>query len=201
VPEYPIVRLQVQRFPMKAGRAPLRYYEPKALVSVQRLAAGPLGVRGTTADGETVLDVHHQHHPQSRDRRGNAGILFMGTGDYVALRERYGDHVVDGIAGETILLDVPEGLAAATLPPTVTVNTADGPIVLHGVREADPCVEFSRFCLRQEPSPVVGDDVRETMVDLDYGARGYRSSATGEGIIALGDTVSITFPEQGPALW
>ena len=31
----------------------------------------------------------------------------MGTGDYVALRERYGDHVVDGIAGETMLLDAP----------------------------------------------------------------------------------------------
>ncbi len=199
--EYPIVRLQVQRYPMKAGRAPLRFYDPRALVSVQRVSAGPLGARGTTADGETVLDVHHQHHPQSRDRRGTAGVLFMGTGDYVALRERYGDHVVDGIAGETILLDAPDGLAAATLPPTVTVNTADGPLVLHGVREADPCVEFSRFCLRQEPSPVVGDDVRSTMVALDFGARGYRSSAAGESVIAVGDTVTITFPAPRPALW
>ncbi len=201
MPEYPIVRMQVQRFPMKAGRAPLRYYEPRALVPVQRLSAGPLGVRGTTADGETVLDVHHQHHPQSRDIRGTAGILFMGTGDYVALRQRYGDHVVDGIAGETILLDVPDGLAATTLPPTITVNTAGGPLVLHGVREADPCVEFSRFCLRQEPSPVVGDDVRTTMVALDGGARGYRSSAADEGVIALGDTAAIAFPGPRPAPW
>ncbi len=54
--------------------------------------------------------------PQSRDRKGKAGILFMGTGDYVALRERYGDHVVDGIAGETVLLDAPDGLAGGGLP-------------------------------------------------------------------------------------
>ncbi len=189
--EYRIVRLQVQRYPMKAGRAPLRYYEPAALVAVQRLSAGPLGVRGITAAGETVLDVHHQHHPQSRDRRGDAGVLFMGTGDYFALRERYGEHVVDGIAGETILLDAPEGFAGDRLPPSVTVNTADGPLVLQQVRAADPCVEFSRFCLRQETSAVVDDDVRDAMVALDGGARGYRSRAATEGTVALGDTVLI----------
>ena len=115
----------------------------------------------------------------------------MGTGDYLALRERYGQHVVDGIAGETILLDAPAGFAGGDLPVSVTVNTADGPLELLGVRPADPCVEFSRFCLRQEPSAVVGDDVQETMVMLDGGARGYRSSAAGEGIIALGDTVTM----------
>jgi len=74
VTRYPIVRLQVQRYPMKAGRAPLRYYEPAALVSVQRLLAGPSGVRGITADGEKVLDVHHQNHPQCRDRRTGAHL-------------------------------------------------------------------------------------------------------------------------------
>ncbi len=188
---YPIVRLQVQRYPMKVGRAPLRYYEPAALVSVERLLAGPSGVRGITADGDQVLDVHHQNHPQCRDRRGNAGILFMGTGDYVALRERYGEHLVDGIAAETVLLDAPEGFAGRTLPRTATVNTADGPLILKGVRVADPCVEFSRFCLRQEPSPGVDDDVRSAMVLLDGGARGYRSSAVAEGVVAVGDTVTI----------
>lgn len=199
--EYRIVRLQVERFPMKAGKAPLRFYEPAALVAVQRLSAGPLGVRGTTADGDTVLDVHHQHHPQSRDRRGDAGVLFMGTGDYVALRERYGQHIVDGIAGETILLDAPEGFAGAELPPTVTVNTAAGPLVLQGVRVADPCVEFSRFCLRREPSAVVDDVIKATMVQLDGGTRGYRCSAAGEGVIALGDTVTIADPGPRPARW
>jgi hypothetical protein len=191
VTSYPIVRLQVQRYPMKAGRAPLRYYEPAALVSVERLLASPSGVRGITADGEKVLDVHHQNHPQCRDRRGNSGILFMGTGDYLALRERYGDHLVDGIAAETVLVEAPEGFAGRDLPTTATVNTADGPLTLEGVRVADPCVEFSRFCLRRQPSAVVDDDVRSAMVLLDGGARGYRSSAGTEGVIVVGDTVTI----------
>jgi hypothetical protein len=189
--DYRIVRLQVQRGPIKVGRAPLREYQPSAIVPVVSIDAGPRGVRGVTADGELVLDVHHQDHPKSRDRKGRAGILFMGTGDYDTLRERYGDHLVDGIAGETVLLDAPDGLAALTLPPTVTVTTAAGPLELHGVRVAEPCVEFSRFCLRQEPSPEVDDAVRKTLIDLDGGARGYRSIASGEGSISVGDVVTI----------
>ena len=117
--EYPIVRLQVQRVPMKTGRAPLRRYEPAAIVPVSSINAGPRGVQGVTAEGQTILDVHHRDHPHSRDRRGKAGILFMGTGDYDALRERYGDHLVNGIAGETMLLAAPDGLAGRRLPKTI----------------------------------------------------------------------------------
>lgn len=189
--DYRIVRLQVQRGPVKVGRAPLRSYGSEAIVPVDRLVAGPRGVLGVTGDGEEILDVHHQDHPQSRDRKGRAGVLFMGTGDYAALRARYGEHVVDGIAGETVLLDAPAGLARLGLPPVATVFTADGPLELHDVREAEPCVEFSRFCLRQEPSPVVDDAVRRALVDLDFGARGYRSVARNASTIRLGDIVGI----------
>lgn len=189
--DYRIVRLQVQRGPVKVGRAPLRSYRPAAIVAVDRLVAGPRGVIGVTQDGEEILDVHHQDHPQSRDRRGRAGVLFMGTGDYRALRTRYGDHVVDGIAGETVLVDAPSGLARLGLPPTASVVTADGPLELHDVRAADPCVEFSRFCLRRDPSPVVDQAVRQALLDLDHGARGYRSVATTTATIRLGDIVRI----------
>ncbi len=189
--DYRIVRLQVQRGPVKVGRAPLRSYQPAAIVSVERILAEPRGVRGVTPDGEEILDVHHRDHPQSRDPKGRAGFLVMGTGDYVALRQRYGEHVVDGIAGETVLVDAPDGLAPLTPPPVVTVSTADGPLELHDVREADPCVEFSRFCLRQGPSPVVDAAVRRALIDLDHGARGYRSIASGVATIRVGDLVTI----------
>jgi len=189
--DYRIVRLQVQRGPVKVGQAPLRCYRPEAIVPVDRIVAGPRGVHGVTAGGEEIVDVHHQDHRQSRDRRGRAGVLFMGTGDYEALRARYGAHVVDGIAGETILLDAPAGLARLGLPPVATVFTADGPLQLQDVREADPCVEFSRFCLRQDPSPVVDDATRQALVDLDFGARGYRSVARNAATIRLGDVLVI----------
>lgn len=175
---------------MKPGRAPLRRYEPAALVPVVSIQAGPRGVHGITENGEQVLDVHHRDHPRSRDRKGRAGVLLMGTGDYQALRAKYGDHVIDGIAGETILLEAPEGLAGHDLPRTATVTTGAGPVRLTAVRAADPCVEFSRFCLVQEVSPVVDDAVKQALIDLDGGARGYRSIAADEGTISLGDSVS-----------
>jgi hypothetical protein len=190
VTEFRIVRLQVQRGPVKVGRAPMRSYQPSAIVSVDSILAGPHGVRGRTADGEAILDVHHRDHPQTRDPKSRAGLLFMGTGDYIALRRRYGDHVVDGIAGETMLLDAPLGLAQLTPPSVVTVSTAAGFVELIHVREADPCVEFSRFCLRQEPSPTVDGAVRQALVDLDHGARGYRSVAAAEVTIRVGDVVT-----------
>ena len=189
--DYRILRLQVQRGPVKVGRAPLRRYEPAALVPVERLLAEPRGVRGIAADGEEILDVHHTEHPRTRDRKGRGGILFIGTGDYAALRARYGDHVVDGIAGETILLDAQEGLAGRRLSSTATITTADGTLELHRVRVAEPCIEFSRFCLRREPTPVVDEVLKQTLVDLDDGARGYRSISSAEGIIATGDILTI----------
>lgn len=195
--EYRIVRLQVQRGPVKVGRAPMRCYRPSAIVPVASVLAGPQGVHGRTVAGEVILDVHHRDHPQTRDPKGRAGVLFMGTGDYAALRRRYGDHVVDGIAGETMLLDAPQGLASLTLPSVVTVSTADGPVELRDVREADPCVEFSRFCLRQEPAPTVDDAVRQALVDLDHGARGYRSIAATSATIRIGDVLKIG-SEPGP---
>ena len=189
--DYPILQIQVQREPLKIGRAPMRTYDPISLVPVRSVRVDARGAHGVTVDGEIVVDVHHQDHPRSRDPKGRAGILFMGTGDYRALRERYGDHVVDGIAGETLLVDAPDGLASLDMPATVAVLTADGPLQLHGVRASEPCVEFSRYCLRQPSSPVVDDAVRQALVDLDHGSRGYRAIASGPGTIAVGDVLRI----------
>lgn len=188
---YRIVRLQVQTDPVKVGRAPLRRYDPAVIESVPRIEVSPSGVVGLARQLGSVLDVHHVDHPRSRDRRGNAGVSVMGTGDYLRLRARYGDHLTEGIAGETILVDCPDGLAGRSMADRMTVLTGGGPIVLNQLRVAEPCVEFSRYCLREEPSPIVDDAVRQALVDLDSGARGYRAVADGSGVIALGDEVDI----------
>lgn len=188
---YRIVRLQVQTDPLKVGRAPLRSYDPSRIEAVPRIDVSPSGVVGLAERLGSVLDVHHMDHPHSRDRKGKAGVTVMGTGDYARLKAHYGDHLTEGIAGETILVDAPEGLARRTMPDQVTVLTGGGPLVLGQLRVADPCVEFSRYCLRQEPSSTVDDEVRQALVDLDEGARGYRAVADGAGVIALGDEVDI----------
>lgn len=188
---YPIVRLQVQTEPLKVGKAPLRRYDPSAIESVHRIEVGPHGVVGLAERLGSVIDVHHIDHPRSRDRRGLGGVSVIGTGDYVRLRKRYGDHLTEGIAGETILLDAPGGLAGIPVPAEITIVTASGTIGLTNVRVADPCVEFSRFCLGQEPSAVVDQAVRQALIELDDGARGYRAVTAGVGLVALTDFVEI----------
>ena len=188
---YRIVRLQVQTDPIKVGRAPLRRYDPAVIESVPRIQVSPTGVTGLARQLGSVLDVHHVDHPRSRNRRGDAGVSVMGTGDYARLRAHYGDRLTEGIAGETILVEAPDGLAGRPMPDRMTVLTAGGEIGLTQVRIADPCVEFSRYCLGQQPSDTVDEAVRQALVDLDSGARGYRAVADGSGVIALGDELDI----------
>jgi hypothetical protein len=192
-----IVRLQIQTEPLKAGRAPHREYRVEALQPVDQLIISEQGSTGRWRDSggdHEQLDVHHQRHPRTRDRKGTAGITVMGTGDYRTLRESYGGHLVDGSAGESVLVDAPEGLAGRPFPEKFTIVTADGPIAFRLGRVADPCVEFSRFCLREPVSDQVSDHVRRALADLDDGHRGYRAAAVGRGTIRVGDTVLLDLP-------
>ena len=197
--ELPVVRLQVQLGPIKPGRAPWRVYRPEVLHEVDRLIATPDGVVGVDADGAEHVDVHHRAHPASRDRKGRAGISIMTTGDYRALRDRYGAHLVDGIAGESILLEHPAGLARRAMPVTLTLRRAadGGQVPLTGVHIADPCVEFTRFCLRLPASDVVGDDVRQGLLDLGGGARGYKMVAGARATIRIGDVLMVDLVGSG----
>ena len=191
-----VVRLQVQTDRIKVGTAPLRRYEPAVLESVPRLEISPSGVVGLDRHGRRLLDVHHREHPRTRDPRGRAGLSVLGTGDYAALRARYGPHLTEGIAGESVLLDAPEGLAGRIERTRWVLHTATGAIEVGETGVAEPCVEFTRFCLRLPPSPEVGPQVREHLELLDHGARGYKGVAAATGILAVGDLVEI-LPADG----
>lgn len=201
----PVIRLQVQLNPIKPGRAPWRVYHPEVLRRVPELAVTGDGAVGVDADGAEHVDVHNRTHPASRDRKGRAGISIMTTGDYLALRQRYGDHLVDGIAGESILLDYRPGLARRAMPATMTLlaggawdgsdpkdpRAQDAGLLLTGVHIAEPCVEFTRFCLRLPASDRVGDDVRAGLDELSGGARGYKMVAAAPARIRVGDVLLI----------
>lgn len=188
--EWTIVRLQVQRSPLKPGRAPNRWYDPTPLQSVASLELSDDGSIGVTDAGERVLDVHNRTHSQSRDPKGRGGFSVMGTGDYFALRSIYGPHLADGLAGESAIVDAPEGLAGSDFPEVMTIRTHDGPLQLHRFRVAEPCVEFTRFCLQLPPDSPVDQTLKDTLKALDSGARGYKGSATSAGTVRIGDSIA-----------
>ena len=180
-----VVRLQVQRSRLKPGPATTRTYDPAPLLEVEALEVGPRGVVGLTADGP-VRDVHHADHPDSRNRRLGNGVSLLPRAHYAALRARYGPHLVDGAAGESVLLDTDGPWTEGDLAGTLVLETADGELLeLVEAEAAAPCVEFSRFCLGLPPGPV-GEDVRQALLDLDGGARGFLAQVRGTGRVERG---------------
>jgi hypothetical protein len=175
-----VVRLQVQRSRLKPGPRGSRAYDPAPLLEVAALDIGPRGVIGQ-AEGGPVLDVHHADHPDSRNNRLLNGLSLLPRVHYDRMRGRFGGHLVDGAAGESLLLDTEGPWVLDHLAGELVLEAADGDLLALGpVRVAAPCVEFSRFCLRS------GDGLEQALEDLDHGTRGFYAEVAGAGRVERG---------------
>jgi hypothetical protein len=183
-----IVRLQVQVAPLKHGERPDRGYDTDRIRRVAALEVTGHGVVGhgvVEDDGdapEAIVDVHHRDHPESR-YRGDNGISLLTTGHYALMRERFGPHVHDGIAAESVLVERPGWLNLQDLAGGLAIVPGDGSgeaivpghgsgeaggILLGGASAAQPCVEFSRLV-----SGAASGSLREPLAQLRDGMRGY----------------------------
>lgn len=185
----PIVRLQVQTSSLKHGERPRSWYDPAPIRAVPAMLLDEGGVTGVD-DGD-IADVHHRDHPQSKHRREN-GVSVGFTGHYSAMRTRFGDHLVDGIAGENILVDAVGVFSLADVMHGIVFVGAHGLTILSAVEHAKPCVEFSKFCAGYAPERRPDRAITETLQFLNHGTRGFyatleRSPDDSPTLIALGD--------------
>ena len=179
-----VVRLQVQRSRLKPGPRGARAYDPSPLLEVAELEIGPRGVAGLVG-AERVVDVHSADHPDSRWRGGN-GLSLLPRAHHDALRQRYGDHLAAGTAGESLLLETGRPLREADLTGNLLLETVAGPpLRLSGAQPAPPCVEFSRWVLGREPG-ALDDEVLATLEALGGGARGFYADVNGTGRVRAG---------------
>jgi hypothetical protein len=175
-----IVRLQVQESSLKVGDKPRRY-DPAPLRSVPAISLSAAGVVGLAENGGTIVDVHHHDHPASKNRGGENGISLGFTPHYLAMRQRFGQHLVDGIAGENILIAVDRRFQEEDLADGVVVEGADGGrLKLRQVIVAAPCVEFSRYALKFPDGARPDASVTEALRFLDAGMRGFYATYAGE---------------------
>ena len=186
-----VIRLQVQRSRLKPGERGKRRFDPAPLLEVPALDVGPRGVVGHPGEGpgqsEGVLDVHHADHPDTRNVKLVNGLSLLPRAHYAAMRARFGPHLVDGAAGESLLLDTTGPWTLDSLSGSLALETAGGDLLpLTGARVAPPCIEFSRFCLGLEPDVPVGPAVQAAMADLSEGVRGFYVRAVGAGRIETG---------------
>ncbi len=175
-----IVRLQVQESSLKVGEKPRRY-DPAPIRSVPAISLSPSGVVGLTENGEPIIDVHHHDHPASKNRGGENGISLGFTSHYLAMRERFGQHLSDGIAGENILVAVDRPFQVEDLAGGVVVEDSEGrQLELRPVIVAAPCVEFARYALNFPDDARPDATVTEAVRYLDAGMRGFYATYEGE---------------------
>jgi hypothetical protein len=191
--EHPIgtvVRLQVQESSLKVGDKPRRY-DPAPIRSVPAISLDPTGVIGLAENGETLLDVHNHDHPSSKNRGGENGISLGFTAHYLAMRQRFGQHLADGIAGENILIEADRQFPLEALAAGVVVEGTGGRrLELRPIIVAAPCVEFSRYALRFPDGARPDAAVTEALRFLDAGMRGFYATYTGEpAVVEIGARV------------
>lgn len=183
-----VTRLQIQESSLKVGDTPRRY-DPAPLRAVPELVVTRAGASFVDETGTTIIDVHNVGHPASKNRATN-GVSLGFTSHYAAMRERFGDHLSDGIAGENILIETARTFAESDLSGGVIVENDGQHLPLTGVIIAAPCVEFTRFALRFPDDAKPDKTVTEGLQFLHNGVRGFYASIDGEpATIQLGDRV------------
>jgi hypothetical protein len=187
-----IVLLQVQRSSLKQGERNQRRYVPDPIVRVPELLITESGVVGLNGTGE-IVDVHNLEHPESKNRGGENGISVGFTSHYVEMRQRFGSHLSDGIAGENLIVACDQRLYEDAFARGCTIVRADGKqIQLVDLIWAPPCVEFTRFALRFPEDQRPDLRVTEGLQTLSDGLRGFYARYAGEAkTIAVGDRVFI----------
>jgi hypothetical protein len=188
-----IVRLQVQESSLKVGDKPRRY-DPAPIQSVPALSVSSAGVVGLAKKGQSIVDVHNHDHPASKNRRGENGISIGFTGHYRVMRQRFGQHLADGIAGENILIEVDRQLLVEDLAGGVVIEGAsERRLELRPVIVAAPCVEFTRYALNFPDGARPDATVTEALRFLDAGMRGFYATYSGEpAVIEIGARVFLS---------
>lgn len=181
-----ISRLQVQRSSLKTGEKPNRRYDPSPLLPVDRLWVTPDGNLGLAPDGAWVVDVHHRQHPDTKNEDGLHGVSVGFDTHYARMRDRFGERITTGCAGENLLAvtdriysyeDLQSGLAV--------VGAGDREVVrLKVLQVAHPCRPFTGWAAGRRVSP---EELKSHLQFLDGGTRGFYCTAEGTGLVTLGD--------------
>ena len=185
-----LVRLQIQRGSLKTGEKPDRRYDPAPLLAVDRLWVTPDGVlgRGPGPHDEWVVDVHHRAHPATKNDDGGHGVSVGFTGHYQLMRDRFGERIVVGCAGENLIAETDRVLRLDDVAAGLVVLGEDDVerVRLRVLQVAHPCRPFTGWALGARVEP---DVLKQGLQFLDDGTRGYYLQAEGTGEVVLGDSL------------
>lgn len=176
-----IVRLQMQIASLKVRETTREQYDPAGLWVAPAFDVAEAGVSSRDERGDLVLDQHHRDHPHSKNRRGVNGLSIGFTAHYALMRDRFGDHLTDGIAGENIVVDTARQVLPDEVANGLCIVPAEGSeMLLENIVVAEPCVPFTRFALRYPTEARSNRTVSEALTFLRAGMRGYYVTYRGQ---------------------
>jgi len=150
------------------------FYDASRRVEVSSLLITPLGIEATLADGKHVLDIHHINHPDKA--YGKKDLVSIGfTSHYEAMRKRFGMHMVDGIAGENIIIENDQEIWSDDLGQKIAIENPEKgqQVLLDLVKFAKPCNEFSHFATYSQHEKLPAKELKSTLQFLNNGRRGF----------------------------
>ena len=150
------------------------FYDPSRRVEVDELMISSSGIEATTPDGQHVLDIHHIDHPDKA--YDNDDLVSIGfTSHYEAMRARFGEHMIDGIAGENIIIEYDQEVWTDDLGQQIAIeNEKTGfRMLLDLVCFAAPCDEFSHFATQSQDERLPAAELKATLQFLNKGRRGF----------------------------
>ena len=181
-----VTRLQIQRSSLKTGEKPDRVYDPTPLLPVPRLTVTPDGVLGAGAEGGWLVDVHHRGHPETKNEDGLHGVSVGFTSHYAAMRDRFGERIVVGCAGENIIVAADRTFTYDDLAGGIAIVASDGPerVRLRVLQVAHPCRPFTGWA---SGGRVEAEVLKSHLQFLDGGTRGFYCVGEGSGTVQVGD--------------
>jgi len=190
-----IKQVQVQRSSLKLETHTSSYYDPTPLLVVESLKLTPDGIFGFTTNEKRVIDVHHVDHPMSRNHNGINGVSLGFTHHYETMRTQFGEHMVDGCAGENILIETDAIITLSDLGNRVAIQSEEtGELVyLTNLKVAAPCVEFSQYAANHG-LPLAAAPLKATLQFLHHGRRGFYATAEAQEtpvLVKAGDRVFV----------
>ena len=171
------------------------FYDASRRVEVDQLLITSKGIEATTPGGKHVLDIHHMDHP-NKEYDDDDLVCIGFTSHYNAMRTHFGDHMVDGIAGENIIIDFDQEVWPEDLGQRIAIENAEtGQLALLDMESfAAPCQEFSHFAAQSQDEKLPADELKSILQFLGNGRRGFLlvlSKDQGEVTVKPGDKVFV----------
>jgi MOSC domain-containing protein YiiM len=167
-----LVQIQPSGLMIESGTGEI--YDPSRRVEVDSLLITSLGIETVTAEGEHILDIHHISHPdKAYDNKDLVSIGF--TSHYEAMRKEFGEHMLDGVAGENIIIEYDREVWMDDLGQQIAIESAKTgrQALLDVVRVATPCNEFSHFAANSQGERLQAAELKSTLQFLNNGRRGF----------------------------